>query len=248
MISKLIIGLLLLIIVIISLLWIFIKKKSETIVMDIDKVNLLIKQSKPLYKDVKLHNLFKKYPKQVNGLKFGYICPGAMKTIDFLNRKDNSNTKNSNSKKLNTLVKEIKKLTDFQFFVEMYVIYKDYLDESLKRDITKILKNNSCNISKFITTEITRLFGELPKKIKENLPDDFYHIRHNTLICSKNNKLSEERIALLKSIYGTVESFNNRNQFTKCLGKRDGVSGCSDCCNHFFSNNYNGCVKGCMDF
>ena len=215
--------------------------------MDIDKVNLLIKQSKPLYKDIKLHNLFKKYPKQVKGLRFGYICPGAMKTIYFLNSKA-SNTKNSNSKKINTLVKEIKKLSDFQFFIEIYVIYKDYLDESLKRYITKILKNNACNMSTFITKEITRLFGELPPKIKENLPDDFYHIRHNTLICSKNKKLAQERIALLKSIYGTTESFNNRNNPPQCLGKKDGISGCRDCCNHFFSNNINGCVKGCMNF
>lgn len=215
--------------------------------MDIDKVNLLIKQSKPLYKDIKLHNLFKKYPKQVKGLRFGYICPGAMKTIYFLNSKA-SNTKNSNSKKINTLVKEIKKLSDFQFFIEIYVIYKDYLDESLKRDITKILKNNACNMSTFITKEITRLLGELPSKIKENLPDDFYHIRHNTLICSKNKTLAQERISLLKSIYGTTESFNNRDNTTQCLGKKDGISGCRDCCNHFFSNNINGCVKGCMNF
>jgi hypothetical protein len=213
--------------------------------MDIEKLTLLIKQSKPLYKDVKLHNLFKKYPKQVKGLKFGYICPGAMKTIDFLNTNE---AKIVNSNKKSTLVSDIKNLSDFQFFVEIYVIYKDYLDESLKRQIMKLFKNNSCKISTFITKEITRLFGELPPKIKENIPDDFYHIRHNTLICSKNKKLAQERIALLKSIYGTVESFNNRNQFTKCLGKQDGVSGCRDCCNHFFSNNYNGCVKECMNF
>ena len=215
--------------------------------MNREKVNLVIKQVKPLYKDIKLHNLFKKYPKQVKGLRFGYICPGAMKTIDFLNSKD-SNTKNSNSKKLSPLVINIKKLTDFQFFIEIYVIYKDYLDESLKRDITKILKNNACNMSTFITKEITRLLGELPSKIKENLPDDFYHIRHNTLICSKNKTLAQERISLLKSIYGTTESFNNRDNTTQCLGKKDGISGCRDCCNHFFSNNINGCVKGCMNF
>jgi|TARA_B110000285_G_C14862465_1_gene485216 hypothetical protein len=210
--------------------------------MDKDTVNLLIKQVETLYKDVKLTNLFKKYPTQVKGLRYGYICPGAMKTIAFLN------TKIVNGNKQTTLVNYIKKLTDFQFFIEIYVIYKDYLDESLKRKITKILKNNSCKISNFITTEITRLFGELPPKIKENLPDDFYHIRHNTLICSKNKKLANERIELLKSIYGSVASFNNKNQFTKCLGKQDGISGCRDCCNHFFSNNTNGCVKGCMNF
>ena len=32
-----------------------------------------------------------------------------------------------------------------------------------------------------------------------------------------------------------------------CLGKRDGVSGCRDCCKNF-QNMYNICVSKCMKF
>ena len=33
----------------------------------------------------------------------------------------------------------------------------------------------------------------------------------------------------------------------KCLGKRDGVSGCRDCCSQF-KNMYSKCVSRCMRF
>jgi len=219
------------------------KSYSKVSNMNINKVYELEAISRQeIYKNVKINNLFKKYPKKVKELRFGFICPGAMKTIDFLNKQNNKSS--------NTLekVKQITILTDFQFFVEIYVLYKEYLDEQVKRDMMSVLKNNSCKISKSITKEITRLFGELPKNIRQNLPDDFYHIRHNTLVCSKDKELAKERISLLKSIYGSVESFNNRSQFTRCLGKRDGVSGCRDCCNTHFSKNYGSCVRECMDF
>jgi len=189
------------------------------------------------YKDIKLNNLFKKYPKKIRGLTFGYICPGAMKTLDYLN-KFNKTYKDT--------ISTIKLLTDLQFFIEIIVIYKDYIDEELYRKVKQILKNKSCNISKTITDEITRLFGTLPQKIKSNIPDDFYHIRHNTLICSKNKELANERIELLKSIYGSPDNNNNNN--SHCMGKKDGISGCNDCCNHYFKNNVNTCVGKCMDF
>ena len=54
--------------------------------MNIETVYNLEKESKVLYKDIKLKRLFKKYPEAVKGLKFGYICPGAMKTVAFLNK------------------------------------------------------------------------------------------------------------------------------------------------------------------
>lgn len=218
-------------------------KISNNNTMNIEKVYKNLESSKVFYKQIELKNLFKKYPKKVGGLNFGYICPGAMKTISFLNKE----TRNSNNNKLKQIVTQIRLLTDFQFFIEIMVIYKDYIDENIYREVKRILKNKSCAMSKIITQEITRLFGELPKKLKQNLPDDFYHIRHNTLICSNNKELANERITLLQSIYGSVENFNN-NSYSKCLGKRNGVSGCRDCCNHYFSNNYSSCVNSCMDF
>jgi hypothetical protein len=215
-----------------------VQKKSTLIInnmpMKIETVYELERLSRPLYKQVKLKNLFKKYPKKVHGLTFGYICPGAMKTVDFLNAQGATHQ---------SQVKRIKLLTDFQFFVEMYQIYREYLDESTKLEMMKIIKNNGCKISKTITEEITRLFGELPKKVRLNLPDDFYHIRHNTLVCSKSKTLAKERIELLKSIYGTADM-----KYVGCHGKRDGVSGCRKCCQSHYAVDYPSCVSSCMHF
>jgi hypothetical protein len=212
-----------------------VQKKSTLIInnmpMKIETVYELERLSRPLYKQVKLKNLFKKYPKKVHGLTFGYICPGAMKTVDFLNAQGATHQ---------SQVKRIKLLTDFQFFVEMYQIYREYLDESTKLEMMKIIKNNGCKISKTITEEITRLFGELPKKVRLNLPDDFYHIRHNTLVCSKSKTLAKERIELLKSIYGTADM-----KYVGCHGKRDG---CRKCCQSHYAVDYPSCVSSCMHF
>jgi hypothetical protein len=219
----------------IFMIYLVVQKKSTLIInnmpMKIETVYALEIQSRPLYKQVKLKNLFKKYPKKVHGLTFGYICPGAMKTVDFLNAQGATHQ---------SQVKRIKLLTDFQFFVEMYQIYREYLDESTKLEMMKIIKNNGCKISKTITEEITRLFGELPKKVRLNLPDDFYHIRHNTLVCSKSKTLAKERIELLKSIYGTADM-----KYVGCHGKRDG---CRKCCQSHYAVDYPSCVSSCMHF
>ena len=189
----------------------------------------LMNLSESLYKDVQLEKLFKKIPNDNSGLKFGYICPGAIKTINYLKKQNIS--------------KEIKdkiiSLTDFLFFIEIYAIYSEYLNENTLKQMKRVIGNNSCNISNLITKEITKLFGELPKNIRINLPDDFYHIRHDTLICSNSKLMVEKRIQLLKSIY---ENFDSH----KCIGKRDGVSGCRDCCSQKYPDNYRNCVDLCM--
>ena len=51
-------------------------------------------------------------------------------------------------------------------------------------------------------------------------------------------------IILLAFIYNKKENFSNMN---KCLGRRDGVSGCRDCCQEFKSN-YGQCVRNCMNY
>lgn len=230
-----------LILFILLFLYLISNKNSKMKTINIEQVNEYQKKLKKFYKNIKLKNLFKKYPKKVQGLTFGYICPGAMKTIEYLN--------NHSSKINKELLNKLKLLTDFQFFIEIFVIYKNYIDEDIYNEIRKVIKNKSCEISKTITNEITILFGKLPSKIKKDLPDDFYHIRHNALICSKNKELANKRITLLKSIYGSVESFNNRNNnYSECLGKRNGVSGCRNCCNSYFTDNYRSCVNSCMDF
>jgi hypothetical protein len=200
--------------------------------MNLEKALKIQNKVSEYYKSIKFINLFKKYPKKVNGLKFGYICPGAMKTIEYLNKHVNMNS----NKEYKKTVSRIKLLTDYQFFIEIIVIYKDYIDEDIYRISKSILKNKSCDISKIITKEITELFGFLPPKIKENLPDNFYHIRHDTLICSKNKNLANERIDLLQSIYGAPDSLS------------EDFSGCNGCCIHYFKNNKKKCMGKCIDF
>ncbi len=223
---------------------ILIKKYNNNIEMNIETVYNLERESRPIYKYIKLKNLFKKYPEAVKGLKFGYICPGAMKTVEYLNKALERKTA---TKTQAEVTRKIRILTDFQFFVEIYQIYREYLDEKVRMEMMKLIKNNGCKISKTITNEITRLFGELPKRVRENIPDDFYHIRHNTLVCSKSKTLAKERIELLKSIYGSVETFSNHG-FSGCHGRRDGVSGCRSCCQNKYSSEYQSCVSECMDF
>ena len=199
--------------------------------------------------NIKTKNLFNTYPEQENNLKFGYICPGATKTVEFLNK----------SIKLNSDIKiknEIKKLTDLQFFIEIIVIYNNYItDKKLLDTLKNILDNKGCEISTQITNKITNLMAELSPEIKDNIPDNFYHIRHNTLICSRDKKLAEQRIQLLKNLYknqninqSKIENFANNNNYKGCLGMRDGVSGCRDCCSIKYNQNYSNCVNSCMEY
>lgn len=181
----------LIIIVIISFLIYFqsLKKKNVSL-----KYMDIIKSIENLYPQVKLKSPFNRQPNDKSGLRFGYICPGAIKTVTYLNQK----SKTAKSKKLTN---EIKRLTDALFFIEIIIIYQNYISKKLYQESKKILANNGCIFSNQITQRISDLFSQYPKDIKTNLPDDFYHIRHNTLICSNNRKLAEERINLLKSIY-----------------------------------------------
>lgn len=203
----------------------------------------LEKNSRKTYSQIKLTNFFPndKQPKKLEGLRFGFICPGAINTMKYLNKLD----------KNKGVVRKIKLLTDFQFYVEILTIYKKYLSKDIYKKHNSNLPRNKCQISKKITLEITNLFNSLPDNIKNNLPDDFYHVRHNTLICSKDKGLAEERIKLIKSKF--IEKFTNTSTSTststsKCLGKRDGVSGCRDCCSQFSNKKYKKCVSDCMNF
>ena len=69
------------------------------------------------YYDIKLEKLFENYPMENSGLVFGYICPGAMKTLKHLN----DNSMDNKDKKITN---NILRLTDFQFLIEIVVIYK----------------------------------------------------------------------------------------------------------------------------
>jgi hypothetical protein len=158
-------------------------------------IELLILQLKPYFTIVRFTKpLFNNYPKKITGLKFGFICPGAMKTINFL-QKNITNNKNK------LILEKIKLYTDTLFFIEIIELYRNYIDKELIIQVKKIIKNNSCAISNILTQNISKLLAQLPKYISKNIPDDFYHIRHNTLICSKDKTLAKQRIQLLQSIY-----------------------------------------------
>ena len=199
-------------------------------------------QLKPYYNKIKVE-VFDTLPKDKSGLQFGYICPGAVKTIEYLNQFVRSQEDIK-------VTKEIMKLTDLQFFIEIIVVYSDYIVTTDRlKEVNQILNNQSCNISEKITEKITNLFSRLSTEVRYEIPDDFYHIRHNTLICSNDPFLAKERIRLLKSMYNKKENFNNYNyKSSSCLGKRNGVSGCRDCCSKVDDTDYQTCVSACMSY
>lgn len=216
-----IIILVILIIILIIIKYLFTNK------MDINKVLLLQKESKPLYKEIKMVNFLDNIKKNKH-LKFGFICPGAVNTIEYLSKKNTPPI----------ILSRIKILTDFLFFIEIYQIYREFLPRDVYQKIKNIIGRKGCKISNIITKEISENIKKIPSNIRKGIPDNFYHIRHDTLICSKDKKLVRKRIELLRS----MENFTNL-----CLGKRDGVSGCRDCCSSNYSNNYNNCVENCMN-
>lgn len=212
--------------------------------MKTSEINFLIFEFEKNYKmidnSILQQKLFNK--KQKKGiLNFGYICPGAVKTLNYI-KKNISNIEHQR-----TLFQKIKRLTDALFFLELIILYKKYLNNKLVRDMNLLINNNSCLIAKIMTGHLTKYFSRLPKKISKNIPDNFYHLRHKTLICSNDEKMVEERIKMLRKIY---EGYQNSKDLAICNGRRDGVSGCRDCCRENFGSgqDYNTCVNNCMRY
>lgn len=216
------------IILVILFLTFIIIKSLFTNKMDINKVLLLQKESKPIYKEIRMVNFLDSIKKN-KYLKFGFICPGAVNTIEYL----------SNQNTPPRILSQIRMLTDFLFFIEIYQIYREFLPKDVYQKIKKIIGNKGCKISNIITKEISENIKKIPSNIRKGIPDNFYHIRHDTLICSKDKKLVKKRIELLRS----MENFTNL-----CLGKRDGVSGCRNCCSSNYPLQYNSCVDKCMNY
>ena len=80
------IVILIFIFLILVFLYLISNKNSKMKAVTIEQVYDYQKKLKNIYEDIKLKKIFKKYPKKVRGLVFGYICPGAMKTIEYLNK------------------------------------------------------------------------------------------------------------------------------------------------------------------
>lgn len=199
----------------------------------------LLNLFEPRYKELKVKELFEKEQKKNNILKFGYICPGATKTLKFIKK----NIKSDSTQKI---FEKIKRFTDGLFFVELIALYSKYIDKKFVKEMNDLMSNKSCVIAKAFTKVISEQFEKLPKYISQNLPDNFYHLRHKTLVCSNDKKMVEDRIKMLKKIY---EKFTNLSK-NICDGKRDGVSGCRDCCKKYFSSreDYLDCVDKCMKY
>ena len=108
-----------------------------------------------------------------------------------------------------------------------------------------LIGKKSCHIAKIMTDHLSKYFSRFPKKISQNLPDNFYHLRHKTLICSNDKKMVEERIKMLKKIY---EGF--AKDLTICNGKRDGFLGVEIVVSENFGNgqDYYTCVNNCMNY
>ena len=172
------------------------KYTTKDFINNIKKLYPKIKESKSLESIFKNKKIIEK--NKVKGLYFGYICPGAVTTIKYIKQK----SKTIETEKTNKILENIKMYTDALFFVEIIYLYKDYIDSDLYTEAMSIkLINKPCSMAKIFTEEITNNFSELNREIKENLPDNFYHIRHQTLVCSKDRKLGTDRIELMKKIY-----------------------------------------------
>ena len=52
-------------------------------------------------------------------------------------------------------------------------------------------------------------------------------------------------ILYISNIYNTIDKFV---VYKKCKGKRDGISGCRNCCSIKVPKNYNKCVSYCMNY
>lgn len=158
--------------------------------------NPKLSELEKVYKKIVLKDFFVKKPNKQSELHFGYICPGAIKTVNFLTQKSKTTSDIKNTK-------EIIKYTDALFYIEIIALYKEYISAENYNIGRKLLGSNTnmCRLASKYASLITKNIGQLSAHLKENLPDDFYHIRHETLVCSKNKKIAQSRIDLIKSIY-----------------------------------------------
>ena len=205
------------------------------------------------YKDLKFKKKFlKTYSESNTKLLFGFICPGAVKTINYLvdESKNTKNKKNTN---------KIIKLTNLLFFIEIITIYHEYLYKDFVKRNLYILNNKSCLIAKLISEEINNTLVKYNKKILNKIPDNFFHLRHKAIVCSNDKNIASDRITMLNRYYKQNNKLNNFNKnqkggydYTICEGEKNPFTlGCQNCCNKHFSNdknnNYSMCINHCMN-
>ena len=54
-------------------------------------------------------------------------------------------------------------------------------------------------------------------------------------------------LIIKKNISLNNEKYNNKNTIDTCIDKRNGISGCRDCCSQFPDASFN-CVNSCMKY
>ena len=150
------------------------------------------------------------------------------------------------------------------FFIEIIIIYHEYLYTPFVKNNIKILDNKSCVLAKLISDDINTILLKYSKKILNNIPDSFFHLRHKAIICSNDKNIASNRITMLNHYYNQNKTSTNEMKkdnkkkqnggydYTICEGERNPITfGCQNCCNKHFSNdkknNYSLCIDHCMN-
>jgi len=102
-------------------------------------------------------------------------------------------------------------------------IYKIFNDEEIKQKLLNLLKI-------IVITLCTIL---LLKIIIE--------------IIIKFTNISKQNGGSNNPFINVKELFKSTKLTVKCLGKRDGISGCRECCSKLYKSLYNTCVSNCMN-
>lgn len=120
-----------------------------------------------------------------------------------------------------------------------------YFNISSKSPLYSLMK--SCkNIYEF--SDKLQLYKSLNLHIKFFYPD---YTKSNKMKSNKRKHTKKTKIKKNKQI--KKKTLKKRNKATinkrnyKCKGKRDGVSGCTDCCYKHHKKNYNKCIHMCMN-
>ena len=120
------------------------------------KINYMINVLQEKYNDVKLKKIFLKEQKRKGLLKFGFICPGATKTVKFIK-------KNIKNKDHDRIFNKIIKYTDALFFIEIIAIYSKFIDKDILIYVDNFTNSKYCSIAKVISNLISEQFQKLPK-------------------------------------------------------------------------------------
>ena len=101
-------------ILILSLLILYILMVKKMKMENEKNIYELEKQFRKNYSNIKLQNFFltSKYPRKSNGLTFGFICPGAINTLKYLN----TMVRNSKNDKVKGIVSKDKITNRFPIF------------------------------------------------------------------------------------------------------------------------------------